>query len=72
MTLVGIKSMEIMQMADGKTKENTKIPVANIDIHATQRFTEKDIPGTQISGKNISAKATKIIGVQDQLRKIML
>lgn len=72
MILVGIKSMEIMQMADGKTRENTKIPVANIDIHATQRFTEKDIPGTQISGKNISAKATKIIAVQDQLRKIML
>ena len=65
--LVVVKSMERMQMDVKKSAENAKIPVVNIDIHATQRFTEKDIPGTQISGKNINAEATKIIGVQDQL-----
>lgn len=73
MVLTGVKTMEIMQMPVKKSAENAvKIPVVNVDIHAAQRFTEKDIPGTQISGKNISAKATKIIGVQDQLRKTML
>ncbi len=48
------------------------IKIVNIDIHATQRFTEKDISQTKISSKNRCDKATKTIIVQDQVKKLSL
>lgn len=48
------------------------IKIVNIDIHATQRFTEKDISKTKISSKNRCDKATSTISIQDQAKKLSL